>query len=71
MHPFFKHTSKPFFGDIILPLKPKLYTIVVMYLDGYKKEIYGIEKPWQYIEVVKKNPKVKSAWVKDENKKLL
>jgi len=65
MHPFFKNSTKPFFGDIINPLRPKVYTIIVVYLDGYKKEIQGIEKPFQYMEAVKKNPKVQKCYIKD------
>lgn len=61
-HPFFKHQD--FLKDIIQPLHPKQYTVVVIYLDGYKKEYNCIENPWQYIAKVKKNPKVKSAYIK-------
>jgi len=62
MHSFFKHQD--FMKDIIVPLHPKQYTVVVIYLDGYKKEYNCIENPWQYIEKVKKNPKVKSVFLK-------
>jgi len=64
MHPFFKNTRREFFEGIIVPLRPKVYTVVVVYLNGYKKEYQGIEKPWQYIEKVKQNPKVKTAYIK-------
>ena len=63
MHPFFNRTSKPFFEGI-LSLKPKVYTIIVVYLDGYKKEIQGIQNPWPYLEKVKANPKVLKAYIK-------
>jgi len=62
VHPFFKHQN--FAKDIIQPLYPKQYTIVVVYLDGYRKEYKCIEKPWQYISQVKKNPKVKNVFIK-------
>jgi hypothetical protein len=64
MHPFFKNNKREFFDNFILPLRPKVYTVVVVYLNGYKKEYQGIEKPWQYIEKVKQNPKVKAAYIK-------
>ena len=44
--------------------KPQQYTVVVVYMDGYKKEYKCIEKPWQYISKVKNNPNVKSAFIK-------
>lgn len=62
MHPFFKHQD--FMKDIIVPLHPKQYTVVVVYNDGYTKEYKCIERPWQYIAKVKKNPQVKSAYIK-------
>ena len=61
-HPFFKRQN--FMEDIIQPLHPKQYTVVVVYLNGYKKEYPCIESPWQYIAKVKKNQKVKSAYIK-------
>jgi len=61
---FHRHQKHNFFGDIILPLKPKQYTVVVIDLDGYKKEYNCIESPWQYIAKVKKNPRVKAAYIK-------
>lgn len=64
MNPFFKNNKREFFDGFNMSLKPKQYTVVVVYLDGYKKEYNCIEKPWQYIEKVKKNPKVKTAWIK-------
>ena len=61
-HPFFKHQN--FMKDIILPLHPKQYTVVVIYLDGYRKEYNCIEKPFEYMAKVKKNPKVKSCFIR-------
>jgi len=66
MHPYFKNNNfnQNFFEGVV-PLKPKVYTIVVIYLNGYKKEYYGIDKPWQYINKVKTNPRVRTAYIKD------
>ena len=64
MHPFFKNKND-FKQGFDLNLRPKQYTVVVLYLDGYKKEYKCIEQPWQYISKVKKNPKVKNAWIVD------
>ena len=61
-HPFFKNQG--FMKDIILPLHPKQYTVVIIYLNGYRKEINCIENPWPYIAKVKQNPKVKTAYIK-------
>ncbi len=62
---FHKDIKKNFLGGIIEPLRPKQYTVVVVYIDGYKKEYKCIEQPWRYIEKVKKNPKVKTAFIKE------
>jgi hypothetical protein len=64
MYPLLKNNRNDFFGNIIVPLRPKQYTIVVLYLNGYKKEYSCIEHPWRYIEKVKKNPKVKNCYIK-------
>lgn len=50
--------------DIIQPLHPKQYTVVVIYLDGYKKEYPCIENPFPYMSKIKKNPKVKTCFIK-------
>ena len=60
---FFKK-DRSFIDDIVRPLKPKVYTVVVVYMDGYRKEYQGIANPWQYIKKVKTNPRVKTAYVK-------
>lgn len=44
--------------------KQKQYTVVVIYMDGYKKEYNCIERPWQYVSKVKKNPNVRTCYVK-------
>ena len=66
MYPFNnkKDIRDNFLGGVTNSFKPKQYTVVVVYLDGYKKEYPCIESPWQYINKVKKNPKVKTAWIK-------
>jgi len=65
MSSFLRNTRRDFLGESFLqPLKPKQYTIVVIYLDGYRKEYNCIEKPFQYMNKVKKNPRVKTCWIK-------
>lgn len=61
---FFFSKKNSFTEGFDFSLQPKQYTVVVVYLDGYKKEYKCIEQPWQYIAKVKKNPKVKAAWIK-------
>jgi len=62
-HPFFNDNQQDFFKGVV-PLKPVVYTVVVVYLNGYKKEYQGIDHPWKYIAKVKKNPKVKNAYIR-------
>ena len=64
MNPFFKNIRKDFILGATEPLRPKQYTIVIIYLDGYRKEYPCIENPWQYMNKVKKNPKVKTCFIK-------
>lgn len=64
MRLFHNDIRKDFFEGIIVPLRPKQYTVVVVYLNGYRKEYSCIENPFQYIAKVKKNPKVKNAFIK-------
>ena len=54
------------FFDGYVPLKPVTYCVVVVYDNGYRKEIHGIENPWQFIRGVKKNPRVTAAYIQDE-----
>lgn len=54
------------FFDGYIPLKPVTYCVVIIYDTDFRKEIYGIENPWQFINGVKKNPRVKNAYIKDE-----
>lgn len=65
MDPFSKSGKR---GDILdgfsLNVRPKLYTVVVLYNSGYKKEYGAIENPWQYMAKIKTNPQVKSCWIK-------
>lgn len=64
MHSFFRDGNNKKFLDGFVPLRPPVYTVVVIYLDGYKKEYQGISNPWKYIAKVKINPKIKTAYVK-------
>lgn len=65
MDPFSKSGKR---GDILggfdLSMRPKQYTVVVLYNSGYQKEYKCIEKPWQYMAKIKTNPQVKSTWIK-------
>lgn len=65
MDNFLKLNTQTNFFKGVVPLKPIYYTVVVVYLDGFKKEYPGIENPHQYISKIKKNPKVKSAFIRD------
>ena len=58
-------TSKSFF-DGFVPLKPVTYCVVIIYINGFQKEIYGIENPWQFQNAVKKNVKVRTTYIKSE-----
>jgi hypothetical protein len=64
---FFKGKNTKHFFDGYVPLKPVTYCVVIIYDNNYKKEIYGIENPWQFIRALKKNPRVKNCYIKDEN----
>jgi len=61
----FSTNPKKFF-DGYVPLKEKTYCVVVIYDNNYKKEFYEITNPWQFINGIKKNPRVKNAFIKDE-----
>jgi hypothetical protein len=62
----FNLNSNKFFNGYI-PLKDITYCVVIIYENNYRKEVYGIKNPWQMINGLKKNPKVKSCYIKDEN----
>jgi len=62
----FSLKSKSFF-DGFVPLKELTYCVVIIFDNNYRKEIYGITNPWKFINSLKKNPRVKNAYVKDEN----
>jgi hypothetical protein len=55
------------FFDGYIPLKEITYCIIIIYDNNFRKEIYGITNPWQFIKGIKKNPRVKTAYIKDEN----
>lgn len=57
--------DKKFF-DSYLPLKPKTYTIIIIYDNNTKNEITGIENPWKYMNALKKNPRIKTCYIKNE-----
>jgi hypothetical protein len=57
--------SNDFFKGYV-PLKPITYCVVIIYDNDYKKEVYGIENPWRFINGVKKNPRVKNAYIRDD-----
>jgi len=61
----FKLNSTDFFNGFV-PLKPVTYCIVIIYDNDKRKEIYDVENPWQFINGIKKNPRVKNAYIKDE-----
>jgi hypothetical protein len=61
---FYKDIRENFLGGFKTDLRPKQYTVVVVYVDGFKKEYPCIESPWQYIAKIKKNPRVKAAFIK-------
>lgn len=42
----------------------KISTVIVQMMNGNIKEYPNIQKPWQYIAKVKKNPDVKNVWIK-------
>jgi len=56
------------FFDGYVPLKQITYCVVVIFDNNFQKEIYGIENPWKFIAALKKNPRVKSAYIKDDNR---
>lgn len=47
-------------------LGPTYYTVVIVFLGGYRKEVHCIERPWPYISKLKRNPKVKTAYIKED-----
>jgi hypothetical protein len=63
---FLKGINTKKFFDGFVPLKPKTYCIVIIYDNGYKKEIYGIEDPWKYMTALKKNVRIKECFIKPE-----
>jgi hypothetical protein len=64
---FLKGINTKKFFDGFVPLKPKTYCVIIIYDNGNRKEIYSIENPWQYMAVLRKNPRIKSCYIKDEN----
>ena len=62
---FFKGYIKKDFFEGYVPLKEITYCIVIIYDNNYQKEIYGIKNPWQFLNALKKNPKIKTAYIKE------
>lgn len=65
---FFKgfSTSPNKFFDGYVPIREVTYCVVIIYDTNFRKEIYGITNPWQFVAAMKKNPRVKAAFIKDE-----
>lgn len=60
------NTKPSKFFDGYVPLKPVTYCVVIIYDNNYKKEIYGITNPWQFINAMKKNVRVKACYIKED-----
>lgn len=64
MHSFFNDKkSKNFLEPFTL--RPKVYTIVIVFINGNSIEHECIENPWAYMNVLKKNPQVKTCYIKN------
>jgi len=55
------------FFDGYVPLKEVTYCVVIIYDNNFRKEVYGITNPWKFIAVMKKNPRVKNAYISENN----
>jgi len=66
MSDFLKLNHQSNFFKGVVPLRPVYYTVVIVFINGFRKDVYGIDNPFQYINALKKNPKVKYAFIKDE-----
>lgn len=64
---FLKDINAKNFFDGYVPLKSITFCVVIVYDNNFRKEIYGIENPWRFIKGVKRNPRIKNAYIKDEN----
>ena len=53
------------FFDGYVPLKEKTYCVIIVYDNNFRKEIYDVTNPWQLINGLKKNPRVKNAFILD------
>ena len=62
---FLKLHKEKFFNSNVT-LRPKTYCVVIIYDNNFKKEVYGIDNPWKFINALEKNPRVKSAYIKGE-----
>ena len=55
------------FFDGYVPIKDVTYCVVIIYDNNFRKEIYGITNPWLFMNSIKKNPRIKNTYIKDEN----
>jgi hypothetical protein len=63
---FLKLNQESDFFKGVVPLKPVYYTVVIVFINGFRKDVYGIENPFQFINALKKNPKISYAFIRDE-----
>jgi hypothetical protein len=62
----FSIKSNKFFEGFV-PIKEITYCVVIVYDNNFKKEVYGITNPWQFMAALRKNPRIKNVYIKDEN----
>lgn len=65
MNSFLKLHKEKFF-DHSVTLRPKTYCVVIIYDNDFKKEVYGIDNPWKFMNALHKNPRIKNCYVKNE-----
>lgn len=65
MNNFLKLHKEKFF-DHSVTLKPKTYCVVIIYDNNFKKEVYGIDNPFAFMNELKKNPKIKGTYIKND-----
>jgi len=65
MNDFFKNKKdKPFFEPF--DLKPKIYIVIIVFINGNIVEETCVNNPWAFINTLKKNPKIKTAYIKSD-----
>jgi hypothetical protein len=55
------------FFDGFVPLKPVTYCVVIIYDNNFRKEVYDIDNPWKFMNALKKDPRIKNCYIKNEN----